>query len=71
MAELEKLQFVSDGTSVITVSPLNDCVLPVELTPTGGVTGQGTATRDIDSAIKEASEKATARGLPYIAPKFV
>lgn len=58
IAELNRLPYVSDSASVITVARFGSCYLPVELTPNDGVIGQGTSSPSILSAIEEAMKKA-------------
>lgn len=66
LAELNKLPYISENSSVITVTPFCGCYLPVELTPSGGVIGQGINSPSIQSAIKEARSVAESKKLPFI-----
>jgi len=68
IAELNRLPYVSDSASVITVGPFCGDYLPVELTPSGVVIGQGTNSPSIQSAIMEAREIAESRNLLFISP---
>lgn len=69
IAELNKLQYVTENTSVITITPFGGCFLPIELTPNGGVIGQGTNSPNYESAVKEGRSEAEGRKLPFISLK--
>lgn len=69
IAESNKLQYVPENSSVITITPFCGCFLPVELTPNGGVIAQGTNSPNYESAVKEGHSEAEGRKLPFISLK--
>jgi len=70
MSELNKLSYVSDNTSVITVTPFCGGFLPVELTPEGKIMGQGINSANLTTSITSALKVAASKKALYIAPTF-
>lgn len=64
-----KIQFMPEGSAIITITPRANDWFPVEITTEGAVTSKGDPT-NLRSAITKAQQVALRNGLLYLGPRI-